>query len=67
MAELDARRSEVLGRSACIIQRKVRSYLSRRSFIVLRRSAIHLQSVCRGMFCYGYPVTSKFAHYLLII
>ncbi|KAJ7977136.1 Myosin [Quillaja saponaria] len=48
MAELDARRSEVLGRSASIIQRKVRSYLARRSFVVLRRSAIHIQAACRG-------------------
>ncbi|KAB5569830.1 hypothetical protein DKX38_003623 [Salix brachista] len=50
MAELDTRRSEVLGRSASIIQRKVRSYLSRRSFITLRRSAIQIQSACRGQF-----------------
>ncbi|GLU07844.1 hypothetical protein SLE2022_247840 [Rubroshorea leprosula] len=48
MAELDARRSEVLGRSASIIQRKVRSYLARRSFVLLRLSAIRIQSVCRG-------------------
>ncbi|RVX19199.1 Myosin-8 [Vitis vinifera] len=48
MADLDARRSEVLGRSASIIQRKVRSYLSRRSFISLRHSAIQLQAACRG-------------------
>ncbi|KAJ7008954.1 myosin-6 [Populus alba] len=48
MAELDARRSEVLGRSASIIQRKVRSYLSRRSFITLCRSVIQIQSACRG-------------------
>ncbi|KAF5195221.1 Myosin [Thalictrum thalictroides] len=48
MAELDARRSDVLGRSACIIQRKIRSYLSRRSFIKLRLSAIHIQAACRG-------------------
>ncbi|OAY34689.1 myosin-6 isoform X2 [Manihot esculenta] len=48
MAELDARRSEVLGRSASIIQRKVRSYLSRRSFIMARRSAIQIQAACRG-------------------
>ena len=49
MADLDARRSEVLGRSANIIQRKVRSYLSRRSFISLRLSAIQLQAACRGI------------------
>ncbi|KAL0305152.1 UNVERIFIED_CONTAM: Myosin-6, partial [Sesamum angustifolium] len=49
MAELDARRTEVLGRSASIIQRKIRSYMARKSFILLRRSAIFIQSVCRGM------------------
>ncbi|XWS76162.1 hypothetical protein CRYUN_Cryun01aG0152800 [Craigia yunnanensis] len=48
MAELDTRRSEVLGRSASIIQRKIRSYLARRSFILLHRSALQIQSVCRG-------------------
>ncbi|PPD75040.1 hypothetical protein GOBAR_DD28035 [Gossypium barbadense] len=48
MAELDTRRSEVLGRSASVIQRKIRSYLARRSFIMLRRSALQIQSVCRG-------------------
>ncbi|PPR95106.1 hypothetical protein GOBAR_AA25555 [Gossypium barbadense] len=48
MAELDTRRSEVLGRSASVIQRKIRSYLARRSFIMLRRSALRIQSVCRG-------------------
>ncbi|KAK9280773.1 hypothetical protein L1049_003661 [Liquidambar formosana] len=48
MAELDAQRSEVLGRSASIIQRRIRSYLARRSFILLRRSAIQIQAVCRG-------------------
>ncbi|EPS72869.1 hypothetical protein M569_01887, partial [Genlisea aurea] len=48
MAELDSRRTEVLGRSAGIIQRKVRSYLARKSFVSLRRSAIVIQSFCRG-------------------
>ncbi|KAL8494435.1 hypothetical protein ACS0TY_025301 [Phlomoides rotata] len=48
MAELDARRSEVLGRSASIIQRKYRSYRACRNFKVLRRSSIFIQSVCRG-------------------
>lgn len=48
MAELDARRSEVLGRSAKIIQWKFRSYLARRSFILQRKSAILLQAICRG-------------------
>ncbi|KAL5542469.1 hypothetical protein UlMin_010179 [Ulmus minor] len=48
MAELDACRSEVLGKSASIIQRKVRSYLARREFVLLRLSAIHIQASCRG-------------------
>ncbi|XP_062018762.1 myosin-6 [Rosa rugosa] len=48
MAELDTRRTEVLGRSASIIQRKVRSYLARRSYAKLRVSAILIQSACRG-------------------
>ncbi|KAK2993355.1 hypothetical protein RJ640_007622, partial [Escallonia rubra] len=48
MAELDTRRSEVLGRSACIIQRKVRSYFGRKSYSTLRSSAIQIQALCRG-------------------
>ncbi|XP_018717052.1 myosin-6 [Eucalyptus grandis] len=48
MAELDARRTEILGRSASIIQRKTRSYLARRSFVLLRRSTMLIQAVCRG-------------------
>ncbi|XP_028794808.1 myosin-6 isoform X2 [Neltuma alba] len=48
MAELDTRRSEILGKSASIIQRKVRSFLARRSFVLLRLSAIQIQAACRG-------------------
>ncbi|XP_047334223.1 myosin-6 [Impatiens glandulifera] len=48
MADLDARRSEILGKSASIIQRKIRSYMGRKSYIALRLSAIRIQSVCRG-------------------
>ncbi|KAG6466163.1 hypothetical protein ZIOFF_076051 [Zingiber officinale] len=48
MAELDARRNEVLGRSAGTIQRKVRSYLARKNFIVLKNSVIQIQTICRG-------------------
>ncbi|KAK6265916.1 hypothetical protein QUC31_016753 [Theobroma cacao] len=48
MAELDARRSEVLGRSASVIQRKVRTYLGRKRFMLLRLSAIQIQALCRG-------------------
>ncbi|KAG7641412.1 Myosin head motor domain [Arabidopsis suecica] len=48
MAELDDRRTEVLGRAACIIQWKFRSYLTRQSFIMLRNAAINIQAVYRG-------------------
>ncbi|CAA7050109.1 unnamed protein product [Microthlaspi erraticum] len=48
MADLDARRNEVLGRAASRIQRKFRSYLSRKKFVMLRKSAINMQAVCRG-------------------
>ncbi|PNX86854.1 myosin-H heavy chain-like protein [Trifolium pratense] len=48
MAELDTRRSEILGKSASIIQMKVRSYLARRSFVLLRLSAVQIQAACRG-------------------
>ncbi|KAK2401635.1 myosin protein XIG [Trifolium repens] len=49
MEELDTYRSEILGKSASIIQRKVRSYLARRSFVSIRLSAIqiHFKSHCR--------------------
>ncbi|XP_017698241.2 myosin-8-like [Phoenix dactylifera] len=48
MAQLDARRNEVLGRSANIIQRKVRSYLAHKNFILLRKSAVQIQAIFRG-------------------
>ncbi|KAK7393335.1 hypothetical protein VNO78_21888 [Psophocarpus tetragonolobus] len=48
MADLDTRRSEVLGKSANIIQRKVRTFLARRSFVSIRLSAIQIQAACRG-------------------
>lgn len=49
MAELDTRRSEILGKSANVIQRKVRSYLARRSFVLIRLSAVEIQAACRGI------------------
>uniref|UniRef100_A0A0R0EEF5 Myosin motor domain-containing protein n=1 Tax=Glycine max TaxID=3847 RepID=A0A0R0EEF5_SOYBN len=48
MAELDACRAEVLGRSASIIQRKVRTFICRKHYILLQLSAIELQRVARG-------------------
>ncbi|CAL9157727.1 myosin-17-like [Musa acuminata AAA Group] len=48
MAELDARRAEVLGRAARTIQRQIRTYIARKDFLKLRKAAIHLQSLWRG-------------------
>ncbi|KDP33878.1 hypothetical protein JCGZ_07449 [Jatropha curcas] len=49
MAELDARRAEVLGNAARTIQRQIRTYIARKEFIALRQAAIHLQSHSRGV------------------
>ncbi|KAI3697119.1 hypothetical protein L6452_29880 [Arctium lappa] len=48
MAEIDARRSEVLGRSAVVIQAKFLAYSGLKKFTLLRRSVIPIQAVCRG-------------------
>ncbi|KAK4768747.1 hypothetical protein SAY86_026897 [Trapa natans] len=48
MAEMDALRNEVLGRSAIKIQSKYRSYYTRRGFKLMQQSAIQIQAVCRG-------------------
>ncbi|KAK7329658.1 hypothetical protein VNO77_23831 [Canavalia gladiata] len=49
MAELDARRAEVLGNAARIIQRQIRTHIARKEFIELRQAAICLQSNLRGI------------------
>lgn len=48
MAELDARRAEVLGNAARTIQRQIHTYIARKEFISLRETAINLQSYLRG-------------------
>ncbi|KAL8171461.1 hypothetical protein V2J09_023265 [Rumex salicifolius] len=48
MAELDAARTEVLGRSATIIQRRVQTYYTRKKFIILQGSAIVIEAFIRG-------------------
>ncbi|GMI96527.1 hypothetical protein HRI_003322000 [Hibiscus trionum] len=49
MAELDALRAEILGRSAIRIQRKVRTNLARKYHKLLRSSVIQIQALCRGV------------------
>ena len=51
MAELDVRKTEVLGNSTKIIQCKVRSYIARKYFFSLRNDVIDLQALWRGISC----------------
>lgn len=48
MAELDARRTEVLSNAAKIIQRRVRTHQAKRRFVALKQASIVLQSILRG-------------------
>ncbi|KAK6911356.1 IQ motif, EF-hand binding site [Dillenia turbinata] len=48
MAELDARRAEVLSAAAKTIQRKIRTHIARKRFIALRQASVVMQAVCRG-------------------
>lgn len=48
MAELDARRAEVLSNAAKIIQRRIRTHYAQKQFIALRKAAVHVQALCRG-------------------
>ncbi|XP_047338163.1 myosin-12 isoform X2 [Impatiens glandulifera] len=48
MAELDARRTEVLAKAARLIQRQIRTYLTRKEFITIRKAAINMQKLARA-------------------
>ncbi|XP_068466187.1 myosin-7-like [Phaseolus vulgaris] len=48
MAELDACRAEALGRFATVIQRKFRTFLCQKQYILMQLSAIELQRVAKG-------------------
>ncbi|KAJ0797373.1 putative myosin ATPase [Helianthus annuus] len=48
MAELDTRRAEVLATAARRIQRQIRTYLTRKEFIILRKSTINMQKNWRA-------------------
>lgn len=65
MAELDARRAEVLGNAARRIQRQIRTYIARKEFRALRGAAIVLQSNCRGIFVCN--LLQNFAPLLLLL
>ncbi|KAL2923072.1 Myosin-6, partial [Bienertia sinuspersici] len=53
MAEIDARRNEVLGQSATVIQRQIRTHFFHRWFKQMRQSAIWIQAICRGIAMYS--------------
>ncbi|XP_019056780.1 PREDICTED: myosin-16 isoform X2 [Tarenaya hassleriana] len=48
MAELDVHRTRVLGESARIIQRQVKTHLTRKDFILMRRASVRIQTSWRG-------------------
>ncbi|CAI9091439.1 OLC1v1026474C1 [Oldenlandia corymbosa var. corymbosa] len=48
MAELDARRAEVLASAAKAIQRRIRTHNARKRFVAMRKASICMQSICRG-------------------
>ncbi|XP_020576204.1 myosin-11-like isoform X2 [Phalaenopsis equestris] len=48
MAELDARRAEVLGNAARTIQRQILTHRTRKMFVAMRKASIQVQSLWRG-------------------
>ncbi|XP_073114832.1 myosin-9 isoform X4 [Elaeis guineensis] len=48
MAELDARRAEVLSNAAKAIQRQIRTHIMRKQFVALRKATIDVQALWRG-------------------
>ncbi|PON62582.1 Myosin, partial [Parasponia andersonii] len=48
MAELDACRTEILGKSAKIIQLQTRTRIARRRFVSIQKASIHIQAFWRG-------------------
>ncbi|XP_010261885.1 PREDICTED: myosin-15 isoform X3 [Nelumbo nucifera] len=48
IAVLDSRRSEVLDNAAKLIQGRLRTFIARRDFTFIRKSAIVMQAYCRG-------------------
>ncbi|CAL0310840.1 unnamed protein product [Lupinus luteus] len=48
MAELDARRAEIISKAARRLQRQIMTYLTRKVFITLRKATIHIQKTWRA-------------------
>lgn len=48
MAELDARRAQVLSNAAKAIQRRIRTHQARNHYLALQKKTIYVQSRWRG-------------------
>ncbi|XVF80928.1 hypothetical protein PTKIN_Ptkin15bG0114700 [Pterospermum kingtungense] len=48
MAELDACKATVLGKSAKVVQKQIRSHLTRKRYVGMRRASIRIQTAWRG-------------------
>lgn len=48
MAELDGRKAKLLGESAKVIQKKVRSRIARKRYVRVQKASICIQAVLRG-------------------
>lgn len=48
MAELDARKAIVLGKSAKVVQKQIRSHLTRKRYVGMRSASIRIQTAWRG-------------------
>ncbi|XP_017969825.1 PREDICTED: myosin-16 [Theobroma cacao] len=48
MAELDARKGKVLGESAMVVQKQIRSHLSRKRYVCMCKASMHIQTAWRG-------------------
>ncbi|KAG0458351.1 hypothetical protein HPP92_023508 [Vanilla planifolia] len=48
MAELDARRIEILANAAKLLQRQIRTFLTRKQFLLLRNATVKIQKLWRG-------------------
>jgi myosin heavy subunit len=64
MAELDARRAEVLSSAAKTIQRRIRTHIARKQFIALRKATIIVQSIWRGGQSDIYDCINQFYNYM---
>ncbi|XP_022758363.1 myosin-16 isoform X2 [Durio zibethinus] len=48
MSELDARKAKVLGESAIVVQKQIRSHLTRKHYVGMRTASIRIQTAWRG-------------------